>query len=153
MHHRNLSSSKLSRQAKAIKVKSIPGTSLYTGIYYKLTNRRFPSGIVTYTSQTNAAGANFLQIDLDPAQIPLYDRGQKWYHDDQWIFMEDPSYPGWYEIKNKVIFDGVTTWSYKKIGSGYHIVLSRKQEDVKRLSSGSHHINALWQPIKIKDGN
>jgi len=147
LFYRDFSSSKLSRQAKTIKVKSIQGTSLFTGIYYKLRNKRFPSGIVTYTSH------NFLQIDLDPKQIPLYDRGEKWYHDDQWVFMEDPNYPGWYEIKNKVIFDGVTTWSSKKIGSGYHIVLIRKQEDVKQLSIGVYHMNVLWQPVKMKDSD
>jgi len=68
------------------------------------------------------------------------------------VLIEAPDAPGWYELRNKVIFDGITTWSYAKIGGGYHIIVSRKKADVRHLSPGGQwRVHALWKPIKMKN--
>lgn len=79
----------------------IAGTDLFTGIYYKVKMPKFPEGFVIYTEATDKDDAHFIQIDLNPKNLPHYEQTAKWEKDAQWMFRptEDPD---WYQWDNRV---------------------------------------------------
>lgn len=91
---------------------NIPGTALYTGIYYKVGLKAFPHGWLTWTS-----GANYIEVELDPSQLPKYEEAQPFQYDNQWSFGISESDLG-YTLMNRGKPLGSLIWVNAEVGSG-----------------------------------
>lgn len=70
----------------SVPIQKIPGSNLYTGVYYRIKMPLFPSGVVTLTNAEDGNYAQYLQIDLNPENLIHYSKGRKWYKDSQFMF-------------------------------------------------------------------
>lgn len=143
-----------------VPIKKIPGTELYTGVFYKVGMPRFwPSAWLTWTykKDNDDQDTNFVQVAIDPKNALFYAEGGKWHEDVQWMFAPSPSEDddGWYSFDNRGLSKlnykeskktSVTTWSQSKVGSGYHIVITKKADLVQPIQEGYlDPVNKLYQ--------
>jgi hypothetical protein len=133
-----------------VPIQRIPKTSLFTGIYFKLFMKRFPSGVVSWTDVTNRQGSNYIEIDMNPGNLLHYREGEKWDNDTQWMF-RPTEYPNWYTWENRVLSNAIITWSFEEVGGGYHIIASRVADDTARYGVGGRwRDHALWKPVPVE---
>lgn len=90
----------------------IRGTKLYTGIYYKVGMKAFPQGWITWTNR-----ANYIEVELDPSQLPKYEEGQPFQYDNQWSFGISESDLG-YIFMNRAKPLGSLLWVNAETASG-----------------------------------
>lgn len=70
-----------------VPVVKIPSTNLSTGVFYVITMKSKPSGIVTWTDKKVVHDIkNFVQVDLTPENQKEYLPGGQWFSSAQWTF-------------------------------------------------------------------
>ncbi|XP_037040490.1 uncharacterized protein LOC119077392 [Bradysia coprophila] len=116
-----------------VPVSKITGTNLYTGIYYKMSMKTFPYGWVTsaiYGSTT------YVQIELNPNELPNYEPGKMFQFDNQWYF-EAVGSSGGYTLTNRMKTDDVLSYL------GWYAALSNR-ESIK-ATGDVFLIRAQWK--------
>lgn len=100
----------------------IPSTNLSTGIFYTITMKSRPSGVITWTDQHTSGGANYLQIDLTPGRgHNQYKPGGVWYHSSQFIFTPLPHVSTQFLLRNRYDLTRIVASHFEE-ESGYNFV-------------------------------
>lgn len=129
-------------------IMNIHGTKLYTGIYYKLGMKVFPKGWVTWTNNQN-----YIEIELDPSQLPNYEPGKKFERDNQWSFGVTESVIG-YTLSNRGKPSGFLIWVNSAIGRGNHVAIYDDADSIRKMSEGGRwRKDASWIPQPTDDEN
>lgn len=124
-----------------IPVNVITGTKLYTGIYYTLSMKSFPQGWITWVDKT---GIFYIEVDLDPTELPKYGKGQPYEIDNQWTIIPSEK-PNQFTLKNRRKSLGLLSYLSEEVGSGYQAAILDSLDDRKKmLPGGPWHNDALW---------
>lgn len=124
-------------------MKIVPGTKLYTGIYYTLSMWSFPQGWVTWVDK--AKDRYFIEIDIDPAALPLYNVGKSYEIDNQWTIGPSEK-PDQFTLRNRRKNLGLLTYASDKVGSGFHAaILAGPLDRAKMAPGGEWRSDALWK--------
>jgi len=122
-------------------ITNIIGTKLYTGIYYKVGMKVFPKGWITWTERRN-----YIEIELDPSQLPNYEPGKPFERDNQWSFGVTESQLG-YTLTNRGKPSGFLIWVNAGAGSGNHVSVYDDAESIRKMSAGGEwRKDASWIP-------
>lgn len=122
----------------------VPGTKLYTGIYYTLSMRAFPQGWVTWLNDGDVYN---VEVDLDPASLPKYAVGKPFEHYNEWTIGSSDK-TGKFTLKNRRAPLGLLCYSNTKPkgADGFHASIFDSSEDRKKMApGGTWHEDALWK--------
>ncbi|KAG4079259.1 hypothetical protein HA402_006982 [Bradysia odoriphaga] len=126
-----------------IPIQIVPGTRLYTGIYYTLSMWTFPQGWITWVEKSKYVYN--IEIELDPAALPLYAVGKSYEVDNQWTIGPSEE-PNQFTLSNRRKNVGLLTYLSDQVGSGYHAgILESPQDRAKMAPDGDWRKDALWK--------
>lgn len=121
----------------------IPGTKLYTGIYYTLSMKSFPQGWVTWVD--NIPGTYNIEIDIDPSSFVKYGPGKPFELDNQWTIGPSET-SGQYTLANRRKYAGLVSYTSIEVGSGYHAAIFEGPTDRRKLGPGGEwRKDGLWK--------
>jgi len=118
-----------------VPVKKIPGTKLYTGIYYKVSMKTFPQGWVTWATK-----GHYIQIELTSSQLPNYAIGKPYQFDNQWMIGPTETKNG-FTLTNRGKPYGFLVWVLAEVGSGYHVAVPDDPDSIRHMSAGGERRN------------
>ncbi|XP_037043149.1 uncharacterized protein LOC119079377 [Bradysia coprophila] len=126
-----------------IPVQIVPGTKLYTGIYYTLSMWAFPQGWITWVDKS--PNVYNIEIELNPENLPLYAVGKSYEVDNQWTIGPSEE-PNQFTLRSRRKNIGLLTYLSDQVGSGYYAaILDSPKDRVKMAPGGEWHNDALWK--------
>jgi len=79
-------------------------------MFYRVGMKKFPTGWVTWTDRkTLDRQNNYVQIDINPNNLPHYKEAEKWDPDVQWTFAPSNNKDGFFTFRNKQDLKALTT--------------------------------------------
>lgn len=128
-----------------IPVQKIPGTELYTGIYYAISLKKYPKGYITWVGTKTDGTYNIVTDNNYASNRKSYAPGKHAEVHVLWVIAPTET-AGQYQLINKKKFEGYLTYSSKEVGSGYHAAILTTQVDKEKMSEGGPwHAAASWK--------
>ncbi len=115
-------------------VTKIPNTRLFTGMYYKVGVKSHPNGWLTWTTKEH-----YLQIDLKPESLTLYERGKSYQFSNEWSFGMTEINHG-YTMTNRGKPIGNLIWSHGTLGSALSAKIYDDAESRQKMAK-----NGIWR--------
>lgn len=108
----------------------------------------FPKGWITWT-----AAQNYIEVELNPSELPKYEPGQPFENDNQWAFGATESDLA-FTLTNRGKPSGFLIWVNAGAGRGNHVSVYDDAESIAKMSTGGSWRNdALWIPQSTNENN
>lgn len=120
----------------------IPGTKLYTGLYYKVALKEFPQGWLTWVDGDETYN---LIIDIDPSQLAKYKKGGSKELDNQWVISPSKT-ARQFTLTNRRKPNGLLSYTKASFASGHQAAILENPDVRKTLMpGGKRRKDALWK--------
>lgn len=131
-----------------VDLKKITGTSLYTGLYYRMSAKAFEKkNWITYQG-----ASNYLEVELTTGKLPRYEPGNSYQFDNQWVFIES-EVENAYTIINRGKPYGLLSITDDGVGSGVKCAIIDDPLKLGKLrKGGSSRKDVLWFIKATSDG-
>lgn len=108
----------------------------------------FPKGWITWTAEKN-----YIEVEMNPSELPKYEPGQPFEKDNQWAFGATESDLA-YTLTNRGKPSGFLIWVNAGAGAGNHVSVYDDAESIDKMSAGgSWRKDALWIPQSTTESN
>lgn len=129
-------------------VTKIPNTRLFTGMYYKVGMKSHPNGWLTWTTKEH-----YLQIDLKPESLSLYEDGKSYQFSNEWSFGMTEIKHG-YTLTNRGRPIGFLISSHATLGSALSAKIYDDTESRHRMAkNGIWRKQVMWSPSLTDETN